>query len=123
MDVSGPNGSLTKCHLIFCAFLLLAFQAVAQSAPGSCQVQDDEPKSASADESVAAAARKCKTSKASHAKKVFSDEDMEVWSGRLPKLKMEGTENSEEIITAIATYKASHTAEQTERAVRTWYER
>ena len=35
---------------------------------------------------------------------------------------MEGTENSDEIIAAITTYRAKHTAEQTERVVRIWYE-
>lgn len=48
---------------------------------------------------------------------------MEAWSGPLPRLKMEGTENSDEIIAAITTYRAKHTAEQTERVVRIWYER
>jgi hypothetical protein len=36
---------------------------------------------------------------------------------------MEGTENADEIIAAITTYRANHTAEQTERVVRLWYER
>jgi hypothetical protein len=44
-------------------------------------------------------------------------------SGPLPRLKMEGTENSDEIIEAIKTYRAKYTAEQTEQAVRIWYER
>ena len=48
---------------------------------------------------------------------------METWSGPLPKLKMDGTENAEEIIAAITAYRANHTAEQTEGAVRLWYER
>lgn len=75
-----------------------------------------------ADESVATAARSSKNQKA-HAKKVFSDEDMEAWSGPLPRLKMEGTENSDEVIAAINTYRAKHTPEQTKRVVRIWYER
>ncbi len=36
---------------------------------------------------------------------------------------MEGTENSDEVMAAVATYRANHTAEQTERVVRIWYER
>jgi NH3-dependent NAD+ synthetase len=36
---------------------------------------------------------------------------------------MEGTENSDEIIAAIGAYHATHTPEQTEKAVRLWYER
>jgi len=97
-------------------------EAAAQCPAASCQTQD-EPKPSSADPSIAAAARSSKTQKATHAKKVFSDEDMEAWSGPLPRLKMEGTENADEIIAAIASYKASHTSEQTELAVRVWYDR
>jgi hypothetical protein len=36
---------------------------------------------------------------------------------------MEGTENSDEVMAAITTYRVNHTAEQTERVVGIWYER
>jgi len=121
MDSSHRCGPLLKYHLIPCVLLLLACRAGAQNAPVSCQAQYEKG-STSSDDSVAAAARSSKTQKA-HARKVFSDEDMEAWSGPLPRLKMEGTENSDEIIEAIKTYRAKHTAEQTEQAVRIWYER
>src|SRR5437660_1350965 len=92
MDLSGRQ-ILRKYGLILC-ILLLALEAGAQNTSGSCQ-SPDEKKPASGDDSVAAAARSSKNQKA-HAKKVFSDEDMEAWSGPLPRLKMEGTENSDE---------------------------
>lgn len=41
----------------------------------------------------------------------------------LPKLRMDGPENGEEIVAAIGEYKASHTPDETEAAVRAWYER
>ena len=119
MDLSGRQ-TLIKSPLIFCIFLLV-LEVAAQNTPGSCQAPD-EKKPSSTDDSVAAAARSSRNQKA-HAKKVFSDEDMEAWSGPLPRLKMEGTENSDEIIAAINAYGAKHTAEQTEQAVRIWYER
>jgi hypothetical protein len=122
MDASRRESSLLKYRLIFFAFFLLVPEAVAQNAPVSCQAQYEQGQS-SAGESVAAAARSSKNQKTTHAKKVFSDEDMETWSGPLPKLKMDGTENAEEIIAAITAYRANHTAEQTEGAVRLWYER
>jgi len=114
MDLSGRH-ILIKYSLILCV-LLLALEAAAQNTGGSCQAPD-EKKPSSSDDSIAAAARSSKNQKA-HAKKVFSDEDMEAWSGPLPRLKMEGTENSDEIMAAITTYRAKHTAEQTERVVR-----
>jgi len=119
MDLSGRH-ILRKHRLIVC-ILLLALAAAAQNTGGACQVPD-EKKPSSADDSIAAAARSSKNQRA-HAKKVFSDEDMEAWSGPLPRLKMEGTENSDEVMAAVTTYRANHTAEQTERVVRIWYER
>lgn len=96
---------------------------MAQNAATSCQSQDEPKQVSPAGDSMAAAARNSKAQKTNHARKVFSDEDMEAWSGPLPRLKMEGTENADQIITAIAAYRMSHTPGQTESAVRGWYER
>lgn len=122
MDASHRQSFLLRHRRTLCVFLLLIFEAAAQNAPVSCQTHYEQGPS-SADESVAAAARNSKSKKETHTKKVFSDEDMEAWSGPLPRLKMEGTENADEIITAITAYRGNHTAEQTERVVRLWYER
>jgi hypothetical protein len=86
------------------------------SAPPAPSISTDS------DGSLAAAARSSKA-KTSHAKKVVTDEDMEAAAGPLPRLKMDGPENSDEIVTAIAEYKQNHTPAQTEEAVRLWYER
>lgn len=48
---------------------------------------------------------------------------MEATAGPLPRLKMDGPENGDEVIAAIAKYKAEHTPEQTENAVHIWYDR
>ena len=122
MDAFRRDIFLLKSHLIFFVFFLLVFEAAAQNAPVSCQAPYEQGQS-STGESVAAAARSSKNQKTTHAKKVFSDEDMETWSGPLPRLKMEGTENADEIIAAITAYRANHTAGQTEGVVRLWYER
>ena len=83
------------------------------------------PSEASSDttSSLAAAARNAKVQKGVHAKKVFTDEDMEATAGPLPRLKMEGAENADEVVAAISKYKTSHTPEQTEQAVHIWYDR
>ena len=122
MDAFRRDISLLKYHLICFVFFLLVFEAAAQNAPVSCQAPYEQGQS-STGESVAAAARSSKNQKTTHAKKVFSDEDMETWSGPLPRLKMEGTENADEIIAAITAYRENHTAGQTEGVVRLWYER
>lgn len=48
---------------------------------------------------------------------------MEANAGPLPRLKMDGAENADQVVAAIATYKVNHTREETEKAVRIWYER
>jgi len=55
--------------------------------------------------------------------KVITDEDMEATAGPLPRLKMDGPENSDEIVSAIQKYKETHTPEQTEQAIHIWYDR
>lgn len=109
--------------LLLTAGSALSLPSIAQS----CTTQSSPPgtSAASADSpgSVAAAARDAKAQKSTHAKKVFTDEDMEASAGPLPRLKMDGAENADEVIAAIAKYKTTHTPEQTEQAVRTWYDR
>jgi hypothetical protein len=94
----------------------------AKTAPGQSAQPESEQTSPDSD-GLAAAARDAKVQKAAHAKKVFTDEDMEVIAGPLPRLKMDGAENADEVVTAIAQFKAAHTPEQTEQAVHTWYDR
>ena len=101
---------------------------VAMSVPGaaqsdSCSAQQDPPAAADPAPSLAAAARDSKAQKSVHAKKVFTDEDMEATAGPIPRLKMDGAENADEVVAAISRYKTDHTPEETEKAVRIWYER
>jgi len=48
---------------------------------------------------------------------------MEVTAGPLPRLKMDGPENADEVVAAITAYKTTHTPEQTENAVHIWFDR
>jgi hypothetical protein len=106
---------------------LLLLASVAMIAPGTAQNEPSPPQNAptsrNSDSTIAGAARDAKAQKISHAKKVFTDEDMEATAGPLPRLTMDGAENADEVVTAIAAYKPSHTPQQTEQAVRTWYDR
>jgi hypothetical protein len=107
-----------KRRCLHAGVVLLALSALslAQNAPAA---QD----SADAGSPLAAAARSAKAEKATHAKKVFTDEDMEATAGPLPRLKMDGAENADEVVAAISKYKTAHTPEQTEQAVHIWYDR
>ncbi len=73
--------------------------------------------------SLAETVRRAKAQKSGTAKKVFTDDNLEAAAGPLPGLKMDGAENADDIVTAIAQYKQSHTPDQTEDAVRRWYEK
>jgi len=121
-------------NLVSACILLAALQCAAQNPPASCQSQPadkstDKPTEAQSSDasssvgSIAAAARQAKAQKTTHAKKVITDEDMEAVAGPLPRLKMDGAENADEVVAAIAKYKLDHTPEQTEQVVRIWYDR
>lgn len=48
---------------------------------------------------------------------------MDATDGPLPQLKMDGPDNSDEVLAAISTYKLTHTSEQTEQAVHMWFDK
>ena len=111
--------------LRFCltTLFLLVFGVSSGGAQSPKPQPPDPPPSADSGTSLADVVRGAKMQKTAHAKKVLTDEDMEASAGPLPRLKMEGAENADEVVAAISTYKASHTPEETEKAVRIWYER
>jgi hypothetical protein len=111
--------------LSYRAALLVALSALSfgQSTSASSSPADQTSSSSDTGNSLAAAARKAKTQNATHAKKVFTDEDMEAQAGPFPRLKMDGVDNADEVIAAIAKYKLIHTPQQTEDAVRGWFDR
>jgi hypothetical protein len=106
--------------LLGCSVMGCSVMALAQSQPVA---PTPEPSSGTASP-LAAAATSAKAQKTAHAaKKVFTDDDMEANAGPLPRLKMDGPDNGDEIVAAITKYKETHTQEQTEQVVQTWYDR
>jgi len=121
------------------SLILVAFSAasLAQNQPSQNQPSANQPPAATASaqgssnsqdsgdsgSALATAAKSAKAQKAGHAKKVFTDEDMETTAGPLPRLTMEGAENADDIVVAISKYKTTHSPEETEQAVHTWYDR
>jgi len=105
------------CVTVGAVLLAASVMVVAQTQPPAAQNAED------AESSLAAAAHDAKAKKAAHSKKVFTDDDMEATAGPLPRLKMDGAENADDIVLAISKYKANHTAEETEQAVHIWYDR
>jgi hypothetical protein len=113
------------------AFSAISFaQGTSSSSPSSASPAAASPAAPPADQtssdtsnSLAGAARKAKAQNTTHAKKVFTDEDMELQAGPLPRLKMDGAENADDVTAAIAKYKLTHTPQETEDVVRAWYDR
>jgi hypothetical protein len=121
-----PQYLLTGLILLAFSALSLAQNQSSQNPSGSTPPASQDSasqNSGDSDNSLAGAARSAKAQKAAKAKKVFTDEDMEATAGPLPRLKMEGAENADEVVAAISKYKLTHTAEQTEEAVHIWYDR
>jgi hypothetical protein len=109
------------------AFSVISFaqgtSSSSSQASASPAAQPADQSSSDTGSSLGAAARKAKTQNTTHAKKVFTDEDMELQAGPLPRLKMDGAENADDVTAAIAKYKVTHTPQETEDVVRAWYDR
>jgi hypothetical protein len=111
------RSGLTEVILILTLSGLSLAQSAPAAAPAAAQTSPDTGSS------LAAAARNAKAQNAPHAKKVFTDEDMELQAGPLPRLKMDGAENADDVTAAIAKYKLTHTPQETEDVVHAWYDR
>jgi hypothetical protein len=108
----GVTVSAVVCGL-FCTL-----GAFAQSAPAACP--PTTVPSGDQNTSVAAAARTSKKPVA-HAKRVIDDDDLELHKSPIPRLSLEGSDNTLEIVAAVKKYKESHTPQQTEEAFRDWF--
>jgi hypothetical protein len=82
-----------------------------------------EPTGTGSEQPLGTVVRTSKQQAGSKAKRVITEDDMDAAANILPKIRMDDAENSDEIITAIGRYKASHTPEETEEVVQAWYGR
>jgi hypothetical protein len=76
----------------------------------------------SSDKSLADVAREAKKNKAARAKKELTEDDLNAKHGPLPRLNMDGVDNCDDVVSAIGEYQAKHTASETEKVVRDWYD-
>jgi hypothetical protein len=104
------------------AFALLVSASFAQQ-PTPVAPAVPEPTSTGTEQPLGTVARNSKKPTSARAKKVITEDDMDALANVLPRVRMEGAENADEIIVAIGQYKASHTPEETEAVVQAWYER
>ena len=103
---------------IFACILACAAQQPTPVAPAA-----PEPTGTGTEQPLGTVVRNSKKQVDSHAKKVITEDDMDAAANQLPRIRMDGAENADEIIAAIGAYKATHSPEQTEEVVQAWYER
>ena len=116
------SAGLRRSLLQACVFALLVSASIAQQ-PTPVAPAAPEPTSTGTEQPLGTVVRNSKKPTSVRAKKVITEDDMDAIANVLPRLRMEGAENSDEIIAAIGQYKASHTPEETEAAVQAWFER
>src|SRR5215831_11562665 len=99
---SNMHRTLSRAHYLFAGAILLASSAI-------CMAQGTEPATApqtnASAADLAALARNAKAQKTAKAKKVFTDDDVDANVGPLPRMKMDGADNSDQIVAAIVKYK------------------
>lgn len=109
-----------RWNWILTFFALAVVSAGGQSSPPSTLTAP--PQMSGSDKPVAAAVRDSKAQKNPHAKKVFTDDDMDAATSPLPRLKMDGIDNTDQIIAEIGNYRRTHTPEETEQVLHDWYD-
>jgi hypothetical protein len=72
--------------------------------------------------SLGEVAKKSKGAAGSKAKVVIDDDNLKRLRGPIPAIAFEGVDNSDDIIKAVRDCRKSHTAAETEEAVRGWYD-
>jgi hypothetical protein len=115
---AGVRSSLLQASV----FALLVSACVAQQQPPVAPAAP-EPTYTGREEPLGNLARNSKKQISARSKKIITEDDMDAIANILPRIRMEGAENADEIIAAIGQYKASHTPEETEAAVQAWFER
>jgi hypothetical protein len=101
---------------------ILVWASVAQQ-PTPVAPPVPEPTGTGTDQPLGSVVKNSKKPAATKSKKVITEDDMNAAANVLPRITVEGAENADQIIAAIAEYKATHTPEQTEEVVQGWYER
>jgi hypothetical protein len=103
--------------VLIAVVMTLSLPAHSQQESCPCPVRDSNDS-----QSLADVAKEAKKDKTAHAKKSVTDDDLESKKGPLPRLNIEDTDNSDEIIEAIEKFKDKHNERETERAIHDWYD-
>ena len=117
------SGVIPRLLLGSAAVLALGISTCVAQQPAPVAPASPEPTATGQEQPLGTVARNSKKPAGSKVTRVITEDDMDAAANILPKLRMDGAENSDEIIAAIGEYKASHSPEETEDVVQAWYER
>ena len=109
--------------LVLAAFVSACLFVCAGQQPTPVAPAVPEPTGTGTEQSLGTVVRNSKSKANSHSKKVITEDDMDAAANQLPRIRMDGAENADEIIAAIGAYRSTHTPEQTEEVIQAWYER
>lgn len=96
-------------------FALIFFLGLTSLVLGQAPVGDGQP-------SLADFARKNREQKRVKAKTVFTNDSINTARGPIPELRTDATDNSSDIVAAISRFKDAHTPQETEAAVKEWFD-
>ena len=108
-----------RWYVIVALMTLLGLSSAQNRPPSSPPPSQTSPES---EDPLGTVSRRAKAQKDVHSKKIITDDDLQSSLGPLPRLKMNEAENGEDVLIAITKYKQTHSPEQTETAVRRWYD-
>jgi hypothetical protein len=97
--------------------MTLSALAYSQQETCPCPVRDSNDS-----QSLADMAKETKKNKPAHAKKSITDDDIVSKKGPFPRMNLQDTDNSDEVIEAISKFKDKHNDRETEQAVHDWYD-
>jgi hypothetical protein len=117
------NRSVARKGLLATLFSVFVISVALAQQPTPVAPAVPEPTGTGTEQPLGTVVRNSKKASVSRAKKVITEDDMDAIANALPRIRMEGAENADEILEAIGKYKATHSPEETEEAVQGWFER
>ena len=66
--------------------------------------------------------KKSRAGSAAKAKKVFTDDDLNVRKNPIPRVSLQGEDNTDQVLNAVREFRKSHTVTELESAVHEWFD-
>jgi hypothetical protein len=117
------KADVTRRWCFYCVVTLLALSVLSPGQDTAAASSPSASEACPAGDSLGAIACRSKKQKVTHAKRSFNDDDVQRSAGPLPALRMDVADSGDQVVAAVADYNKTHTPEETEHAVRLWYDK